>query len=225
MKSVWIKYIKFLYVVLIFASNCTSNARVHTRSSIETRMAASVTITLTCDTYISKSYHDKVGSGIIINKYSVLTAYHVVSCISFSGNVLKEYNKLIEMHMGYRTYLMKILRQDMANDLVELVPETGSLDLDLPLLQQPDIYNTGDPVCMMAAYPQVTIMCGAIQAVYDTSVLITIPVIPGNSGAPLYDKFGDLIGIVTGYCPNRSKCGGQAVILDKTIKSWKLFPG
>jgi S1-C subfamily serine protease len=133
------------------------------------------------------------GSGIILAKSAVVTNQHVVaSC-----------NKVDVIHNGQR-YGASVTKRDSKNDLALLQVE------NLPAVIYPSVRRkalSGEGV-MVAGYPlsgllssDLIVTDGIVNALSgianDASQLqISAPVQPGNSGGPLIDKSGALVGVV-----------------------------
>jgi S1-C subfamily serine protease len=133
------------------------------------------------------------GSGIILAKSAVVTNQHVVaSC-----------NKVDVIHNGQR-YGASVTKRDAKNDLALLQVE------NLPAVLYPSLRRkalSGEGV-MVAGYPLAGLLSsdlivtdGIVNALSgianDASQLqISAPVQPGNSGGPLIDKSGSLVGVV-----------------------------
>ena len=133
------------------------------------------------------------GSGIILAKSAVVTNQHVVaSC-----------NKVDVIHKGQR-YGASVIKRDAKNDLALLQVES------LPAVLYPSLRRkaiSGEGV-MVAGYPLAGLLSsdlivtdGIVNALSgianDASQLqISAPVQPGNSGGPLIDKSGALVGVV-----------------------------
>jgi S1-C subfamily serine protease len=137
------------------------------------------------------------GSGVFVNSAgTILTNAHVIngcSTITASGPIA--------------TTSMQVLRADAQTDLAVLVPE-HSLAVEpirfrfgTPIRAGESVVAIGFPLAgLLAAEPIVTL--GNVSALAglrnDTSFLqISAPVNPGNSGGPLLDDRGQLVGIVT----------------------------
>jgi S1-C subfamily serine protease len=133
------------------------------------------------------------GSGIILAKNAVVTNQHVVaSC-----------NKVDVLHNGQR-YVANVTKRDSKNDLALLQVENLPAVI-YPALRRKAISGEG---VMVAGYPlsgllssDLIVTDGIVNALSgisnDASQLqISAPVQPGNSGGPLIDKSGALVGVV-----------------------------
>jgi S1-C subfamily serine protease len=133
------------------------------------------------------------GSGIILAKSSVITNQHVVaSC-----------NRVDVIHNGQR-YGASVTKRDAKNDLALLQVE------NLPAVLYPSLRRkaiSGEGV-MVAGYPLAGLLSsdlivtdGIVNALSGiannaSQLQISAPVQPGNSGGPLIDKSGALVGVV-----------------------------
>jgi S1-C subfamily serine protease len=133
------------------------------------------------------------GSGIILAKSAVITNQHVVATCA----------RVEVIHNGQR-YGAKVTKRDTKNDLALLQVE------NLPAVMYPSLRRkavSGEGV-MVAGYPLAGLLSsdlivtdGIVNALSglanDASQLqISAPVQPGNSGGPLIDKSGALVGVV-----------------------------
>jgi S1-C subfamily serine protease len=155
----------------------------------------------------SKSDSPKAsGSGAIISTHGVvLTAAHVVADAT-----------RLKVITAYGTYGAKVIRSDEANDLAVLEMEPDSSDsyaaistpgfFALPIGSSRDV-RLGQSVSTIG-FPNVDIQgfspkvtrgeISSLNGIADDprSWQISVPVQPGNSGGPLLDENGNLIGVV-----------------------------
>lgn len=154
------------------------------------------------------------GSGAVIAPGRVLTARHVVTCQS--GEFLA-----LRVHTLSRLILpATVAWQDSAHDLAIL--DVPGIEPAVALRVAPAV--VGSEVCAETARPERKRVCGYVMARIDRAapngivdVQVTSPIVPGNSGAAMYDGFGRLIAIVTNWSPCTNdvtrSCGGTAVSL------------
>lgn len=126
------------------------------------------------------------GSGVAITEHTILTARHVV----VAGEPLKIFVKDNDGKV-YTAYISKI-----------------SFSYDLALLEVPDahfrpvklakrmpkigerVYACGYPLALFASYTE-----GIVNHIEKGYIVHQAPIIFGNSGGPLFDRHGRLIGI------------------------------
>jgi S1-C subfamily serine protease len=147
------------------------------------------------------------GSGVITGRHTILTASHVVHCDG-------------EVRLFVRT-----LEGDRLK--AHTVVEAGEFDLakleteeELPpapqfLIGKPP--KRGDVVCHEAAAPIRIRTCGAVKRTArepsDRDIWHSADTIQGNSGGPLFDAKGYLVGIVTYMVQDIGVHDGQAASL------------
>lgn len=133
------------------------------------------------------------GTGVIIDNRHVATAAHVVGCVTIP---------YIKVTMPDGTWRgMNVISANDDSDLAIL--EIDSADT-FPGPQPPEYGprpEVGDHVCSVTAYPKHAEYCGDVTRVRESPVgndiEASFTVLPGNSGSPVYDVEGRLVGIVT----------------------------
>ena len=142
------------------------------------------------------------GTGVLINKNSILTCYHVVKD-----------SKEIQIHgiggVFDSTFIAKISYFDEGLDIAILQFTTFSQNnLMLPISFKKNDIDVGDDIFVLG-YPlqktmgtEIKLTTGVISSnsgFLDNKALfqISAPIQPGNSGGPLFDKNGNIIGIVS----------------------------
>ncbi|WP_297604055.1 trypsin-like peptidase domain-containing protein [uncultured Alistipes sp.] len=142
------------------------------------------------------------GSGLILSSNGiVVTNYHVIKSANKIEVSIKDKNTIA-------TYSAKLLCADKTNDLALLIIEDENFKKfePVPYTISPNIRDVGTSVFTMG-YPmanfmgeEVKITDGIISSKtgYEGDIVtyqISAPIQPGNSGGPLFDKKGNLIGI------------------------------
>lgn len=125
-----------------------------------------------------------VGSGVVISERYVLTAAHVTACAELP-------NVHVTFPDGER-FLVTVDREDIGHDIARLEIFSASnfnRGIRPPTLAIPSPY---DLVCAETGYPKRESHCG--DAV--TATAATFSSIGGNSGSPVYNDNGDLVGLV-----------------------------
>jgi S1-C subfamily serine protease len=131
------------------------------------------------------------GTGIILDGRHVLTAYHVVNCSGIKIITVKLFDDQ-ELTAHYYS-------GDKINDLavLEIGNEVEVGPMVMPALAKVDI---GEYVCQVSARPNKDRICGKITqftTISGQNVKDNIKTVHGNSGAPVYDSGGQLVGVVT----------------------------
>jgi S1-C subfamily serine protease len=168
------------------------------------------------------------GTGFLIsNEGIIVTNYHVVEnakSITIRG-VNGVFNEKSEADVIY---------SDKANDLALLKLKKSNLNLNtkIPYFFKSNISEVGEAVFVLG-YPltatmgdEVKLTDGIISSRSGfqgdiSTYQITAPIQPGNSGAPLFDKKGNLIGIVNAKHKNTDNVGYaiKLIYLDNIIQS------
>lgn len=144
----------------------------------------------------------RVGTGVVIDDYHVLTAFHVIECPVLSYITVKLADN--------RVFRMVVTKSEPTRDLA-MLSVFGSkgfeLQLGPALIGQPP--KQGSDVCFFTGAPQRTRRCGPYNSRIKTDKLpdamfVIAQADPGNSGSGIYDVSGRLVGIVTHNkkCPN-----------------------
>ena len=128
------------------------------------------------------------GSGAIVSKYGhILTAAHVV-----------DNAETVEVRLFGETefYLAEVLREDAEKDLALLKINCRKR---LPYFRYNPIVFIGDAVTVVG-HPfllEWSVTKGYVSGVYEQAMTIDAAVNPGNSGGPVIDKNGKLVGITS----------------------------
>lgn len=143
------------------------------------------------------------GSGFFVGKNIIATNNHVVDGAN-------EINVLIQTASDIKTYSTKVLCVDKTNDLALLMIDDKEFK---PITTLPyDIYqrtiDVGSSIFTMG-YPMAQVMGSEIKVTdgiissktgYEGQISayqISAPIQPGNSGGPMFDKTGSLVGITS----------------------------
>lgn len=136
-----------------------------------------------------------VGDGTLL-----LTCSHCINMSNGQRLALLEYDKLIDIPL-------KVLIDDQQNDFA-LLKTTENLGEGLNVIDSKDIKVGNEIFTIGFPYQLVTkrtLTAGYVASLYDNSIRINNSVNNGNSGGPLFDKEGNVIGIVNAKMGNLSK--------------------
>jgi S1-C subfamily serine protease len=148
------------------------------------------------------------GSGVIVSGHHVLTAFHVIHCENSTrvGIYAKLWDDTIVE--------MKVTKTDEDADLALLETYNGKLlgvDIVPPVIGKPD-KNMQE--CAVFAYPKRDVACGTTPMQQSNMMYFTQNVIHGNSGSPIYNRHGELLGLVDELVGDEDDPkGGMAVTL------------
>jgi hypothetical protein len=188
-------YFFLLVLVLYMMSGCAGSVYRLTRVALE-KMPYSVSITKFCMGLDGPSV--SFGSGVMISGNELLTAGHVVKC------------------SGFATYVVDAGPAHIAATLDRIWPERDIARLMLfghAPYYAPKVVTVApnQNVCQAAKVPREMASCGPVISVERTTCEddgewcynagFRATVIPGNSGAPVYNESGELVALVTGTNP------------------------
>lgn len=154
------------------------------------------------------------GSGFVISTNGlVVTNYHVVD----KANGI---DVLVNRNGGVKTYKAKVLISDKTNDISIIKIEDSSFVNfpTLPYAVKIPILDVGTSVFALG-YPMSNILGEEIKVTdgiissktgYQGDIVtyqISAPIQPGNSGGPLFDKQGNLVGITNAGVPDAQNVG------------------
>jgi S1-C subfamily serine protease len=158
--------------------------------------------------YLSSINEDEIyssitsGTGIFLNSNTILTNYHVV----------KEFDKLT-IDFQDKTYSGKVYKFDKSLDIALVKVDQNIVFTNAHLIFANYVVGVGSQV-FVCGYPllnrlgnELKITSGIISSLRgfkddDKYLQTTAPVDPGNSGGPLIDEFGNIIGLISAkYTP------------------------
>jgi S1-C subfamily serine protease len=191
-----------LAIIFLALFACNVNTRTLPRS-YQQQLSTTVRIETVCiygEPYklidkesVTLTVHAKSGTGALLDGRHVLTAYHVVDCDDSKTLSVKLSND--------RRYQVHLFAIDKDNDLAILELETDDVLSVVP----PTIGDlTSQSVCMVTARPTNLYKCGRLlinlkEVSKNKDTRLTIKTEPGNSGGPVYDSMGRLVGITTKF--------------------------
>jgi S1-C subfamily serine protease len=186
--------------------------------------------------YGSEPFNEMCGAGVIVfathNGCLVLTSRHVVDAVSHyheSTQVVaislqdgqRAMSKILGVHRTFDLALLWLNRKKGPIEFIQPVRDYSSIEVGEP------IYVIGHPQGL-----EFSISSGLVaQKRKDELIQISAPVSPGNSGGPVYDSNGRLVGIVQSMFdktinPNAENLNFAVradVLLD--VKNWALAEG
>ena len=143
------------------------------------------------------------GSGFFVGKKVIATNYHVVDGAN-------EINVLVQTASDVKTFSTKVLCVDKTNDLALLMIDDKEFEniSTLPYNIYQRTIDVGSSIFTMG-YPMAQTMGSEIKVTdgiissktgYEGQISayqISAPIQPGNSGGPMFDKEGNLVGITS----------------------------
>jgi len=135
------------------------------------------------------------GTGFFVSKGILLTNYHVI----------KDSNKIFIIYNN-KKYNATILAKDKTNDIAILKTNINN-QIYLPLANYPEIQKGDDVISM--GYPLVKLQGNELKATFGHINALSgmqgdfrffqfdNPTQPGNSGSPLLNQYGEVIGLVS----------------------------
>lgn len=200
--------VKFQMVSPYYISYSRTEGRSKGAYSTSTRTTTATKIYPTSEMYQAAFYKEQSknaassGTGFLIsNQGYILTNYHVIENAK-NGNI-----KITGLNDNYNTKVKATVEvTDKQNDLAILKISTYP-NLSVPYTFKFNTANVGED-CFVLGYPLISSMGKDIKLTngiissktgFDGNIAqyqISAPVQPGNSGGPLFDKDGNVIGIV-----------------------------
>lgn len=132
-----------------------------------------------------------LGSGFFIDEGTVITNYHVVSGasnIKITDSEKKSYH--VEQVLGYNDEIdLVILKVNSQNEYLEKNEEA--------IKPGETVYTLGSPLGLTGSFADGMVSSPARKIESVDYIQVTAPMSPGNSGGPLINKYGEVIGINT----------------------------
>lgn len=158
--------------------------------------------------------HSASGSGFLLSKDGIIvTNFHVI-------DKANEIEVFINRNEAIKTYKAKVLVSDKTNDISLLKIEDDSFVNfpSIPYAIKTSIQEVGTSVFTLG-YPMSKVLGEEIKATdgiissktgYQGDIVtyqISAPIQPGNSGGPLFDKQGNIVGITNAGIPDAQNVG------------------
>lgn len=150
------------------------------------------------------------GSGFIIDDHHVITAGHLAEACDAEGDFVVIVRDGKDSHM-YLGVIVEVSKTDALKLYVEeKLPKAVAITRD-PVL-------VGQELCAISGYSAWLKKCGYASIVEGDVILVGIPVVPGNSGSPLFNNKGEVVGIIVAgnWNPSKEKFG-----LAVPVSEWK----
>lgn len=132
-----------------------------------------------------------LGSGFFIDDGTIITNYHVVSGTS-SIKITDSENKsyYVEQVLGYDEKIdLVILKVNSKNEYLEKNKEA--------IKPGETVYTLGSPLGLTGSFADGLVSSPSRKIESVDYIQVTAPMSPGNSGGPLINKYGEVIGINT----------------------------
>ena len=203
-----------LVVLLAFLTGCQRGVPLAPKPDVYADVkAATVSIVRYCG-----DVSDATGTGIAVTKREVITVGHMTVCAK--GDLAMS----ISFTDG-KAYKMRVAKSLVLPNMIGTYPDGWALltmvndgGFDEPIVKPTIAFpKAGENICQVHAQPTRGIECGSVTALSEEkpTFSFTLAVQPGNSGSPIVDSNGKLVGFVVDCLSNDKGCypkGGDALI-------------
>lgn len=181
-----------IFVIIYMITGCVSSKAVPEKvyfSSVDRiQFAPAVRIGAIC-----ANGNEIVGSGFIVDSQHVITAKHLSECNPIGYMLLVKVN-------NEDTVIAAVLDKALENSDVMRLRSLEPLNTDRSVISRRSVM-VGEEICSIGGGGNFVIgwvkKCGFIAEHSDRVMITSIPVVPGNSGSPVFNKRGEVVGIVS----------------------------
>lgn len=174
---------KFLSAaLLLMASCCAGSLHGYASASDRTQYEAAVQVFVLCP------QGPVLGSGVAIDSRHVLTAGHVVDCEPIAVMVVTREGDMIPAEVSGQIQGVDVARLEAEGSPFKVTARVSRRRL-----------RVGETVCSIGTDGNLTTgirKCGDVGEVGEGLFSMAIPAVPGNSGSPVYDRNGLVVGIL-----------------------------
>jgi S1-C subfamily serine protease len=171
-----------------------------------------VKVESTCDPF-DDGGNTKVGSGVIVSEWQVLTAFHVVDC----GAAIANIHVTTKNGKRYRFSPEKEWQESDISRIQMATADRFRLGVSPPLIRLSSI-SKWEPIYIQAAWPDRVEIVGEPtgwgyygEELSSGKFKYSAPTQPGNSGSAVYDIDGNMIAIHIGETAYGDKEGSRVV--------------
>ncbi len=196
-----------IWAIVIAAAvslSCAAGPRLLTLS-VKEQYNSVTSVSVTCATPNGPAI--QLGTAVLVSDHQAITANHVINCPGAQ----------ITLAGALGPIPMRVEERNVDADIVRLGAIEG-FPFDGHPIQIGLRPAAGDTVCLISAVPRIGRRCGQVQwykGPVPGDIMHDAITEPGNSGGPVYNTDGELVGIVTHlwFCSNGQICGGLATSL------------
>jgi S1-C subfamily serine protease len=151
---------------------------------------SSVRITIQCDNAENDTYS---ATGVAVSPYTIVTVKHLVAVCPIRGFLIHNFGDGQE----YEAKLSRIA----VNSDASMLRTTKPMEFYVPVLRREFDIKVGEYLCFVGGdrMGMINKKCGYVNGLIQTdkSFITSWAGVPGNSGGPVYDSYGRLVGIAT----------------------------
>lgn len=180
--------VAIIVAVSVFVINHSFDKKLSAEEIFNIIAPCTVEINAEGDTFSSTGTGSFIdGNGTIITNYHVIESCHTINVTTQDGNVHK-----VESVLGFNKERdLAIIKIDCQNEKFVTL-KTGNLKTG------EKIYTLGSSLGLTGTFSEGIISSSSREIENLEFIQITAPISSGNSGGPLVDEYGNVIGITTG---------------------------